>query len=98
MRELWFDRRHTGALRVVDVTKKVIHGADPSEKEWTVSFVETKRKGEIEVDFGEKRTHHGKKTMVARYMKHRNELHWSDGNVWLRIRSDPLQLLLQHMQ
>lgn len=95
-KEVWFDRRHLGALRVVDTTGRHIYGSDPAEEKWTVPFEKAEERGAIKVDFAAKRTHHGKRYMVARYKKGRNELHWCDGNVWLRLRTDPVQLLLEH--
>ena len=88
--EFWYDPRHTGALRVISGTQ--ISGSDPSEKLWVVQ-TRVLDDNSIEVDFRTKKTHHGKKIMKAIYKKRRSELHWPDGNVWLRMRVDPRWVL-----
>ena len=88
MLEWWYDRRHTGALRVIHRHEGHILGSDPAEPYWKVRF-KTEGSGQIVVDFATKRTHHGRRVMVATYRARRNELHWPDGNVWLRVRMDP---------
>ena len=93
--EIWFDRKHTGALRVVDTQRGIIHGSDPKEARWSVHF-EALDARRMRVDFGTKRTHHGRRIMVAEYMRRKTELHWPDGNVWLRVRTDP-RPVLQHL-
>jgi hypothetical protein len=90
--EYWFDRRHTGALRVIDNEKKLIYGSDPQEEFWVVSF-KVEKDNKITVDFHSKKTHHGKVILLATYESRRNVLHWEDGNQWLRIRHNPSILL-----
>ena len=41
------------------------------------------------VNFKTKHKHYGNIILEATYKNMRNELHWSDGNVWRRIRLDP---------
>ena len=41
------------------------------------------------VDFETKNKHHVRTILETTYKNMRNELHWSDGNVWRRIRLDP---------
>ena len=82
--EYWYDPRHTGALRVIH---RLIYDSDPAEESWTTRLCDIDRTS-IEVDFA-KETHHGRRLMIATYKNRRNELHWEDGNVWLRIRVDP---------
>lgn len=90
--EYWFDPRHTGALRVIDTQNKKIHGSDPQEVQWSVPYVTDQGGRRIEVDFATKRTHHGRRILVAAYEGRRNVLHWSDGNKWLRVRHNPKHL------
>lgn len=90
--EYWYDPRHTGALRVVHRGHSLIYGSDPTEKSWTASLCVIDR-ASIEVDFTKKETHHGRRLMIATYKNRRNELHWEDGNVWLRIRVNPMMTL-----
>jgi hypothetical protein len=86
--EYWYDKNHTGALRKIDYVKHIISGDDPREENWNVSFKLIK-KNSIEIDFTNKITHHGKKIMTATYKNRRNNLEWSDGNIWFRIRTKP---------
>lgn len=86
--ETWYDPRHTGALRVVDTDARKIHGTDPNETLWTVSYRPVGER-RIEVDFANKRTHHGRRVLTAEYTERRNALQWSDGNKWLRVRHSP---------
>ena len=90
--EYWYDPRHTGALRVIHHGRGLMYGSDPAEKSWTASVCAIDG-ASIEVDFARKKTHHGRRLMVAEYKKRRNELHWPDGNVWFRLRVDPRNLL-----
>lgn len=96
--EFWYDSHHTGALRVVDHQQRCIHGSDPGERYWTVSFayVDAQKSG-LRVDFASKRTHRGKRIMEPRYTQRRSVLHWPDGNEWRRIRVDP-RLVLSMMR
>tara|TARA_B100001250_G_scaffold413734_1_gene448854 strand:+ start:763 stop:1068 length:306 start_codon:yes stop_codon:yes gene_type:complete len=86
--EYWYDPNHTGTLRILDNTKKIIYGSDPKELEWKVSFT-NKDKNTLIVDFNTKNKHHGRTILQTTYKNMRNELHWSDGNIWKRIRLDP---------
>ena len=86
--EYWYDPRHTGALRVIHRGRGLIYGSDPAEESWTARLCDINRTS-IEVDFAKKETHYGRRLMIATYKNRRNELHWEDGNVWLRIRVDP---------
>jgi hypothetical protein len=90
--EFWYDSHHTGAIRVVDRRMSFIYGSDPGEEAWRVAFIVTSR-DTILVDFSTKETHRGATQMIAIYEKQRNELHWPDRNVWLRMRVDPRKLL-----
>ena len=92
--EFWFDPRHTGALRIIDYKKGLIYGSDPNEPHWVVSF-EKITDDSIKVNFENKKTHHGKQVMIAKYSNRRNNLNWPDTNVWLRIRQDPRILLFK---
>ena len=85
--EFWYDRRHTGALRIVDQRSRRIHGSDPNERTWTVHFERTAHG--LQVDFRTKRTHHGAQIMEAVYENGRRVLAWPDRNRWHRIRVDP---------
>ena len=85
--EYWYDKNHTGAIRKIDYKEKTIIGDDPKEKNWKVSFQIIKKNNIIQVDFTNKKTHHGKKIMIATYKNRRNNLEWEDGNVWSRIRT-----------
>ena len=90
--EYWFDKNHTGALRVLDYENNKIFGCDPKEKDWIVSFTVID-KNKISVDFHSKDTHRGHKIMIASYSDRRNSLNWPDGNVWKRIRVNPEDVL-----
>ena len=89
--EYWYDKNHSGTLRKIDYKQNKIIGDDPNEKNWKVSFKLVK-KNIIEIDFTNKITHHGKKIMTATYINRRNNLEWSDGNIWFRIRNKPSKL------
>lgn len=94
--EFWYDRHHTGALRVLDWDRHLIVGSDPQEPFWTVPFtLETGHinKTSILVQFSSKKTHRGPSPMSAIYRERRNELHWEDGNIWYRMRADPTELI-----
>ena len=93
--EYWYDSRHTGALRVIDHRRGRLFGGDSSEVFWTASVRRVDDKT-IEVDFVDKRTHHGRRIMHAVYKDRRNRLHWPDGNVWRRLRVDP-RTLIEHL-
>ncbi|AII17041.1 hypothetical protein JO84_gp116 [Aureococcus anophagefferens virus] len=71
--EFWFDKRHTGSLRIIDYKNNKIYGSDPNEPNWVVTF-EKITEDSIKVNFENKRTHHGKNVMIARYANRRNEL------------------------
>ena len=86
--EYWYDPNHTGTLRVLDPNTKTIYGSDPKEPHWKVLF-DHKNDHTLVVDFKTKRKHHGRTILETTYKNMRNELHWSDGNVWRRIRLDP---------
>lgn len=90
--EYWFDPRHTGAIRVIDKQRQIIHGSDPNEPLWEVTF-ECLDAQSIRVDFSNKRTHHGRRVMTAHYAQRRSRLMWPDSNVWLRIRVSPRKLI-----
>lgn len=96
MEEVWFDPRHTGALRIIRYdshgTNGTIEGSDPAELRWTVPFERVGR-SEIAVDFAAKKTHHGRRHMRAVYTDRRNTLAWPDSNRWRRVRVDPRLLL-----
>lgn len=94
--EYWFDPRHTGALRIIDYNKRIIYGSDPNEPMWSVTF-EKVTDDAIKVDFTNKKTHHGKTVMIAKYSNRRNDLNWPDTNRWLRLRQDPRILLKKFM-
>lgn len=86
--EYWYDPNHTGTLRILDHKNKTIYGSDPKELEWKVNFT-NKNKNTLIVNFDTKNKHHGKNILETTYKNMRNELHWSDGNIWRRIRLDP---------
>jgi hypothetical protein len=86
--EYWYDPNHTGTLRVLDPNTKTIYGSDPKELRWKVFFY-YKNDHTLVVDFKTKHKHHGRTILETTYKNMRNELHWSDGNVWRRIRLDP---------
>lgn len=92
MKEFWYDSHHTGALRIIDYDNKIVYGSDPNEPHWKCSF-KVLSQNSILVDFRPKKTHHGKKEMIAIYKSRRNRLEWPDSNVWLRIRHDPRILI-----
>lgn len=92
--EFWYDPNHTGNLRILDHKKGIIYGSDPKEKYWVVSFeYEDKNKKILKVDFSNKKTHHGNKTLITKYEDRNMTLHWQDGNKWRRIKNDPRILL-----
>ena len=96
--EFWYDRHHTGALRILDWNRHLIIGSDPQKPYWTAPFTlgagnDNKRKKSILVQFSSKNTHRGTSLMSAVYRERRNELEWEDGNVWYRIRADPTELI-----
>lgn len=93
--EFWYDRHHTGALRIIDYRTRMIYGSDPKEQVWQCPF-DVQSPHAINVDFRTKKTHHGKKDMTAVYTERRNRLEWPDGNVWLRIRHDPRILFFRN--
>ena len=86
--EYWYDPNHTGTMRIIDHQSQVIYGSDPKIHKWKVNF-NYKNKNTLIVDFNTKNKHHGKNILETTYKNRRNELHWSDGNVWRRIRLDP---------
>lgn len=88
MLEYWYDKKHTGTLRVIDYNNNRILGSDPNEPNWIVYF-DILSEYTIDVDWHTKNTHRGHKRMIATYENRRNILHWPDGNKWLRIRVDP---------
>ncbi len=90
--EYWYDPQHTGALRIIDHNKNVIHGSDPNEHYWKVTF-ETISSHQLKVDFTNKKTHHGKNVLVTKYEDRNMTLHWEDGNKWKRMKTDPNILL-----
>lgn len=90
--EYWFDPNHTGALRIIDYNKHLIYGSDPKELYWVVHF-KLLDNHTIIVDFHNKKTHHGKVFLNAKYINRRNILKWEDGNQWLRIRHNPTLLI-----
>ena len=90
--EYWYDPNHTGALRIIDVKRKLIFGSDPNEPYWDVSY-EKIQKGKILVNFENKNTHHGKKLLIANYEDRNMTLHWEDGNKWRLMKQDPRILL-----
>ena len=92
--EYWYDKNHTGALRILDNKKKLIYGGDPKELNWIVPFGKINSKT-IRVDWHSKKTHHGRKIMVATYKNRRNSIAWSDGNEWKRMRVNP-QIILDN--
>ena len=92
--EFWYDPNHTGNLRILDHTKRIIHGSDPKEKYWSVSFeYEDKNKKVLKVDFSNKKTQYGNKIQITKYEDRNMTLHWQDGNKWRRIKNDPRILL-----
>lgn len=93
--EYWFDTHHTGCLRIIDHKKNVIYGSDPAEKYWQVKIIKNNGK-QLTIDYYSKKTHIVNKIMTATYVNRRNDLVWSDGNVWKRIRMDP-HVLLNHV-
>lgn len=95
--QCWFDPRHTGALRVINFRSNRVQGSDPGEAEWSCPFRFIGGDGwtGIEVDFQGKRSHKGKKKLVARFRARQTRLEWEDGNVWFRVGHDPLPLLLR---
>ena len=86
--EYWYDSHHTGTLRILDHNTKTIYGSDPKELRWKV-FFDYKDGNTLVVDFQNKNKHHGRTVLETTYKNMRNELQWSDGNVWRRIRLDP---------
>jgi hypothetical protein len=64
--EYWYDKHHTGALRIIDHANKVIYGSDPKELEWKVVF-EPIQPNTILVNFHSKKTHYGKVFLNASY-------------------------------
>jgi hypothetical protein len=90
--EYWYDPKHTGTLHVLDHDKQIIYGSDPNELRWKV-FFNRKDDYSLIVDFRNKKTHRGRQFLETTYKNMRNELHWSDGNVWRRIRLDPTIVL-----
>ena len=86
--EYYYDPNHTGTLRVLDPQKRVIYGSDPKELRWKVFFTYADRHT-LNVDFSTKNKHYGATHLTATYKENRNQLHWSDGNIWRRIRLDP---------
>ncbi len=91
--EFWFDSHHTGAIRIIDHQRRVIHGSDPREKRWTVPFTYGKNRNHLVVDFSTKKTHRHCQHMEPVYRARRQVLHWPDGNEWRRIRVDPRLVL-----
>lgn len=79
-------------MRVLDRKTSTIHGTDPSENRWSVSFKHL-GSARIQVDFTTKSTHRGKQVLIATYEARRNVLHWEDGNQWLRMRQSPRHLI-----
>ena len=94
-REVWFDPRHTGALRILDPNTHRIHGTDPREPRWSVDY-EPLSDGRIRVNFASKATHHGARTMIAQYAERRRTIEWPDGNRWRRVCVDPGPLLARY--
>ena len=86
--EYWYDPQHTGGIRVINHDKKVIYGSDPNELTWKVIF-EYENSHTLRVNFRSKQKHYSKKDLDATYKNMKNEVHWSDGNIWRRIRIDP---------
>ena len=86
--EYWYDSHHTGTIRVLDHNKQIIYGSDPKELRWKVHFTYYNDYTLI-VDFKTKNKHYGRTILETTYKNMRNELHWSDGNIWKRIRLDP---------
>lgn len=86
--EYWYDPNHTGTLRVIDHNNHIIYGSDPKEPKWKVHFEKTDSHV-LNVHFSTKKKHYGAKQLTATYKQFNNELHWSDGNIWRRIRLDP---------
>ena len=86
--EYWYDPNHTGTLRILDHNTNTIYGSDPKELKWKVSFTK-KDAHTLIVDFQTKNKHHGRNILKTTYKNMKNELHWSDGNIWRRIRLDP---------
>jgi hypothetical protein len=93
--EFWYDHHHTGALRVIDYGTRKVYGSDPQEQAWECPF-DMISPHSIRVNFRSKKTHRGKKEMIAVYTARRNRLEWPDGNVWLRVRHDPRILLFRN--
>ena len=87
--EFWYDQNHTGALRIIDHTRKMIYGSDPREKRWKVPFTTSHAGRSLQVDFGPKHTHRHHQQMEAVYRERRQVLQWPDGNKWRRVRVDP---------
>ena len=52
-------------------------------------FFDYKNDHTLVVDFKTKHKHQGCTVLETTYKNKRNELQWSDGNVWRRIRLDP---------
>lgn len=92
--EYWYDKNHTGALRIVDYNKNLIFGGDPKELNWIVPFEKINSKN-LRVDWHSKKTHHGKKIMISTYKNRRNTMAWPDGNEWKRMRVNP-QIILSN--
>ena len=93
--EYWYDPKHTGALRIIDLKNKIIYGSDPNEKKWIVNF-EFINNDKLKVNFKNKKTHRFSKILYATYSNRKNSLLWSNdeysknyGNEWKRLRVDP---------
>jgi hypothetical protein len=99
--EYWYDPKHTGALRIIDKTKKIIYGSDPGEKKW-IALIEYVSENEMIVDFGPKKTHRNNKIFNAKYTNRRQNIQWRArgktelDNTWLRIRV-PLENVLSQI-
>ena len=95
-KSFWFDSHHRGALRCIcglDLWGTDI-GRDGRSRLWQARIV-TKSKTRLLIDFTTKTPPRGRMRLEAVYGPGRNTLHWSDGNVWRRVRSDPSKLFIK---